>query len=271
MKRLLFLLAILCITSYAAQSQTPLTEAVDFTAVDVDGETWNLFSVLDSGQYVVIDFFFCACSPCQDIAPFVNESYEYFGCNTGDVHYFAIDYGDDNAACIAFDETYGVHFTTISGVEGGGTQICQAYGMGAFPTLILIAPDHSIVEQDIRPIDSAQVIIDVLEGYGLQQQDCPPPFAVSEETAAHITIHNIYPNPFSSSATIHFSLEETGRVLIRIYDICGREVAVLEDTEMEAGNHQLVWEPGHGIPDGLYFCSISTTENKVLSKVTLSR
>jgi hypothetical protein len=41
-----------------AFSQTPLTEAVDFTATDVQGVEHNLFEILEGGQYVCIDFFF---------------------------------------------------------------------------------------------------------------------------------------------------------------------------------------------------------------------
>jgi hypothetical protein len=39
-------------------SQTTLTEAVDFTGTDIYGEEFNLFEILDGGQYVCIDFFF---------------------------------------------------------------------------------------------------------------------------------------------------------------------------------------------------------------------
>lgn len=39
-------------------SQTSLTEAVDFTGTDIYGEEFNLFEILDGGQYVCIDFFF---------------------------------------------------------------------------------------------------------------------------------------------------------------------------------------------------------------------
>lgn len=39
-------------------AQTNLTQAVDFTATDTDGNTWNLFDVLAQGKHVVIDFFF---------------------------------------------------------------------------------------------------------------------------------------------------------------------------------------------------------------------
>jgi len=80
--------------------------------------------------------------------------------------------GDDNAACIAFDLLYGIEFPTLSGVEGGGTQICNTYGIGAYPTYILIAPDHTIVEQDIWPMPSTQTLIDAFEGHGIVQSDC---------------------------------------------------------------------------------------------------
>jgi hypothetical protein len=45
-------------TATLAFSQTPLTQAVDFTATDVTGVERNLFELLDGGQYVCIDFFF---------------------------------------------------------------------------------------------------------------------------------------------------------------------------------------------------------------------
>lgn len=41
-----------------AFSQTPLSVAVDFTATTTEGEQFNLFDVLDGGQYVCIDFFY---------------------------------------------------------------------------------------------------------------------------------------------------------------------------------------------------------------------
>ncbi len=39
------------------QAQTPLTQAVDFNVTDTDGEQHSLFSYLNSGYYVCIDFF----------------------------------------------------------------------------------------------------------------------------------------------------------------------------------------------------------------------
>jgi hypothetical protein len=53
-KILLFMSLFVATISYA---QTPLTTAVDFTATDFEGNEFNLFEILDGGQYVVIDFF----------------------------------------------------------------------------------------------------------------------------------------------------------------------------------------------------------------------
>lgn len=60
MKKILrFSLVILAVmTINTSFSQTNLTQAVDFTATDTDGNTWTLFEELAEGKYVLIDFFF---------------------------------------------------------------------------------------------------------------------------------------------------------------------------------------------------------------------
>lgn len=57
MKKITLFLGLLLATTLSF-AQTPLTVAVDFTATDTDGVEHNLFSILDAGQYVCIDFFF---------------------------------------------------------------------------------------------------------------------------------------------------------------------------------------------------------------------
>ncbi len=171
MKKIYFLL-LFAVLSFSMNAQTPLTVAVDFTVTDTEGNQYNLFSILDDGYYVCIDFFYTTCGPCQQTAPKVSEAYEYFGCNTGDVIFLGIDTGDSDAEVIQFDETFGVTYPAVSGIDGGGTAVCGTYGITAYPTVILIAPDHNIVEQDIWPIATAQVLIDVLESHNLGEHPC---------------------------------------------------------------------------------------------------
>jgi hypothetical protein len=102
----------------------------------------------------------------------LSEAYELFGCNTADLYVISVNTGNTNAQCIQFDLTYGIEFPCISGVEGGGTAINNTYGIGAYPTYILIAPNHDIVEQDMWPINSVQTFINYFQNNGLQQAEC---------------------------------------------------------------------------------------------------
>ena len=57
MKKITLFLGLLLATTFSV-AQTNLTVAVDFTANDIEGVEHNLFSILEGGQYVLIDFFY---------------------------------------------------------------------------------------------------------------------------------------------------------------------------------------------------------------------
>ena len=173
MKKVFTLILALAL-GFGLKAQCPLTTAVDFTATDVHGTEVHLFDILDGGQAVLIDFFFTTCGPCQQATPKIVESYYAMGCNMHDVFYMEIATGDSEQACLNWVNTYGVEYPTISGVAGG-TQICNQYSIGAYPTVILIMPDRSIVINDLWPINNAQTVIAALEQHGLEQHDCNTP------------------------------------------------------------------------------------------------
>ena len=173
MKKLVTLLLALAI-GFGLKAQCPLNQAVDFTATDCHGTEVHLFDILDGGQYVLIDFFFVNCGPCQQATPKVVESYYAMGCNMHDVFYMEISDRDSDAACQNWCQNYGVEYPTISG-PAGGSGICNTYQIGAFPTVILIAPDRQILINDLWPISNAQTVINALEQHGLQQHDCNTP------------------------------------------------------------------------------------------------
>ncbi|HUL44830.1 MAG TPA: T9SS type A sorting domain-containing protein [Bacteroidota bacterium] len=67
-----------------------------------------------------------------------------------------------------------------------------------------------------------------------------------------------YPNPFNPSTVINYSIPSTGFVSLRVYDVLGREVAVLVNEKTIAGSHQAVWNASDS-PSGIYFCTIAVT------------
>ena len=193
----LFTLILALAFGFGLKAQCPLTQAVDFTATDVHGTEVHLFDILDGGQYVLIDFFFTTCGPCQQATPKVVESYYAMGCNMHDVFYMEIATGDSDAACLNWVNTYGVEYPTISG-QAGGTGICSQYQIGAYPTLIVIAPDRSIVINDLWPINNAQTVINALEQLGLQQHDCNAP---SYDPQVSITVDQVLETEVTATFT----------------------------------------------------------------------
>jgi len=124
-----------------------VSQVSDFTATDIHGETHNLYNYLDLGKHVVLDFFFTTCGPCIQNIPLVNNAYTNFGCNTKDVIFISINAFNTESDVIAYENTYGSIIPAISGIEGGGEIIKNAYSVSAYPTLILIAPNKTIISQ----------------------------------------------------------------------------------------------------------------------------
>ncbi len=61
-----------------------------------------------------------------------------------------------------------------------------------------------------------------------------------------------FPNPFNPSTTIQFSIADPRFTILRVYDLLGREVAVLVDDRKEAGVHAATFD-GTGFSSGVYF------------------
>ncbi|NOZ03253.1 MAG: T9SS type A sorting domain-containing protein [FCB group bacterium] len=61
-----------------------------------------------------------------------------------------------------------------------------------------------------------------------------------------------YPNPFNPETTISFRLPETQVVRIVIYDISGKKITELANTEYSAGSHSIIWNASE-IGSGMYF------------------
>ena len=60
-----------------------------------------------------------------------------------------------------------------------------------------------------------------------------------------------YPNPMRGTATVAFAVPEAADVRLALYDVLGREVAVLLDGPVAAGHHEAAVSSG-GLPSGVY-------------------
>jgi len=64
-----------------------------------------------------------------------------------------------------------------------------------------------------------------------------------------------YPNPFSHTTTIRYSIPDSKFVNIKVFDVYGNEIAGLVNDEQTAGDHEVVFD-GSMLPNGTYFYRI---------------
>ncbi|HUF08575.1 MAG TPA: T9SS type A sorting domain-containing protein [Rhodothermales bacterium] len=69
-----------------------------------------------------------------------------------------------------------------------------------------------------------------------------------------------YPNPFFESTTLSYDLAGEARVLIQVFDLLGRELAVLADEHQKTGRHKLIWTRqdifGRSVAPGMYIIQL---------------
>ena len=77
-------------------------------------------------------------------------------------------------------------------------------------------------------------------------------FDYTTYTPDEYLLHPPYPNPFNNQTTIEFSIPTADNVLLKVFDVRGREVTTLVNGWMNAGRHEAVFD-AQLLPSGVYF------------------
>ncbi|HRE40973.1 MAG TPA: T9SS type A sorting domain-containing protein [Ignavibacteria bacterium] len=79
-----------------------------------------------------------------------------------------------------------------------------------------------------------------------------------------------FPNPFNPTTKITFFLPESSNVTLTVYDRIGREVQVVLDQSLSAGEHTVDFN-GSGLPSGIYFYRIKSFERTEVFKMMMAK
>lgn len=231
----------------------------DFTVTDIHGNTHQLSAITGSGQWVMIDFFFTTCGPCQATVPFFSELHQKYGCNSGDLFCISIDTGDSDAEVLDFENTYSTSSghapaPAVSGTEGNGQAVITDFGPSAYPTYCLIGPDMTIRNVDIWPVGSVADFEAAFAsaGFSPTAQQCA--LAVDEIELA-LNDAKLFPNPAVNSATLSVELDGTMDVNVKIYNMIGAEVSRTNFVGTEGTNEFTL--DTYELANGQYIVSVS--------------
>ena len=178
MKKALFVLALLAL-GFGLKAECP-PEAVDFTLTDCYGAEYNLFELLDNGQYVLVEFR----SNTSMSASNAVSMYHRYGCNGREVFLIEVLLLSNDNAGLSWIANNGVECPVVT-QDGGAQPFYELYqdcmDINVYECL-LIAPNHGIYEGSV----SINTIDAVLESLGILPSDCDfgactPPTHVTAE------------------------------------------------------------------------------------------
>ena len=82
-------------------------------------------------------------------------------------------------------------------------------------------------------------------------------------------LFEVYPNPFSNSTNIMFSIPETGKVTLNVFDLAGTQVATLFDGVAEENSYYSITFDGNLLPAGIFVCTLKTEESTNYNKLVM--
>ena len=87
----------------------------------------------------------------------------------------------------------------------------------------------------------------------------------SSSWPANFRLHQNYPNPFNPGTSIRYDLSEPSRVVLKIYDVQGREVRTLVSAFQQPGSYSVDFRT-HGLSSGVYLYRLKVGDRFVETK-----
>ncbi len=108
----------------------------------------------------------------------------------------------------------------------------------------------------------------VLKGSGALRVPGPAEIEIAARSTGgdvplEFALNQNHPNPFNPSTSIGYTLPVASQVSLRVFDVLGREIALLVDDVQSAGKHAAEWNGkgrgGEQVASGVYLCRLDAS------------
>ncbi|MCH7514798.1 MAG: T9SS type A sorting domain-containing protein [Bacteroidetes bacterium] len=169
----------------------------------------------------------------------------------------------------------------FAGFMRTGVVETEATPNGSYSILMSTGPYSIESEESISPFLVAFVVGDNLDdlrsavNLAYQRSTAIPtaiPTALDEMASLPdaFRLFQNYPNPFNSTTTINYWLKTGSKVKLVVYDISGREIKMLVNQNLPAGNHYINFDASD-LLSGIYFYKLIADTFEQSRKMILLR
>lgn len=274
MKKMLLSLMVLGAASFGLNAQiqnyTVGQTVNDFTVTDTEGNTHTLSDYTSAGKWVVLDFFFVNCPPCQGTASIFNELHEKYGCNSADLVCISINSGVDNDSQVqGFESQHGGSFSHAPAAsnDGGSAAVNSDFNPTAYPTFCLIDNNMQIQNLDIWPISSVADFESAFSSAGFSPAESACASTSTEELT--LTDAQIFPNPSNGNVSVRFNNAVSSDVTIQVTNLVGQVVYTANEASI-AGSNSFELNLTD-LTEGQYIVKIANGTEQTITKVQITK
>ena len=91
---------------------------------------------------------------------------------------------------------------------------------------------------------------------------------IGKEIPDEYRLYQNYPNPFNPSTNIKYQIANNKLVILKIYDILGKEVETLVNENQKPGTYEVTFD-GSKLSSGIYFYTLTAGEYNETKKMVL--
>jgi hypothetical protein len=97
-----------------------------------------------------------------------------------------------------------------------------------------------------------------------------PSPTLSIDESSNVQQLTLFPNPASQHAMLEFTLKNAERIQIRLTDITGKELELVQDELLQKGTHQVMIDVSK-CKAGLYLCEVQSVTGKIVQKFVVRK
>jgi len=136
--------------------------------------------------------------------------------------------------------------------------VAQSVSDGITTTMIIVAPESS----ELFTASGDFEIVEFLAASGEDYVD------VSLGIPTSFALNAAYPNPFNPTTTIGYAVPFASDVRVVVYDMLGRQAAILVNSNIEAGNYSVNWNASD-LSSGMYLVRMTAGDFTRTQKIML--
>lgn len=259
MKKVYSLITAIALVAFANAQTT----AMDFTQNDCNGNSVNLFELLDQGHVVIIEFFMDNCTPCVTAGNAIEPVFvAQEAAHPGMVHWFHFGF-TNSYTCEVVSAWVAEHGFPSTPFTSGASQVSYYGGFG-MPTVVVVGgADHDILFTAIGWSSGKQNDVDdTIEAFF-------GPSAVQEEVTTAVAFTASYAAA-TQNIQLGMNMQTATQVEIEVFTVDGQLALQSEKLEVAAGESTHTLSAAQ-LTTGIYIVTVRTGTQVATQRINITK